>query len=131
MKTAYRINWLSATALLLALPTAYFILISVLKYMFGVDGPFDSMQPTLEQLGIKESLGLNINLLILFGPVIALIIAAAQVLKIQFQFTKDQFDFHIQVKHIRGRINVPVVLTTHGKTKCNNATGRCSRYQVE
>ena len=98
MKTAYRINWLSATALLLALPTAYFILISVLKYMFGVDGPFDSMQPTLEQLGIKESLGLNINLLILFGPVIALIIAAAQVLKIQFQFTKDQFDFHIQVK---------------------------------
>ena len=98
MKTAYRINWLSAAALLLALPTAYFILISVLKYIFGVDGPFDSMQPALEQLGIKESLGWNINLLILFGPVIALIIAATQVLKIQFHFTKEQFDFHVQIR---------------------------------
>ena len=98
MKTAYRINWLSAAALLLALPTAYFILISVLKYIFGVDGPFDSMQPTLEQLGIKESLGWNINLLILFGPVIALIIAATQVLKIHIQFSKEQFDFHVQIR---------------------------------
>jgi hypothetical protein len=98
MKTTYRINWLSVAALLLALPTAYFILISVLKYIFGVDGPFDSMQPALEQLGIKESLGWNINLLILFGPVIALIIAATQVLKIQIQFSKEQFDFQIQVK---------------------------------
>ena len=98
MKTAYRINWLSAAALLLALPTAYFILISVLKYVFGIDGPFDSMQPILEQWGIKESLGWNINLLILFGPVVALIIAVTQTLKIQFQFSKEQIDFHVQVK---------------------------------
>ena len=98
MKTAYRINWLSAAALLLALPTAYFILISVLKYIFGIDEPFDSIWPTLEQWGAKESLGWNINLLILFGPVIALIIAATQVLRIQFQFSKEQIDFHVQVK---------------------------------
>jgi hypothetical protein len=98
MKTAYRINWLSAAALLLALPTAYFVLIAVLKYIFNVDGPFDSLWPTLEQWGAKEPLGWNINLLILFGPVIALIIAATQVLKIRFQFNKEQFDFHIQIR---------------------------------
>ena len=100
MKTAYRINWLIAVGLLFALPTAYFIIISVLKYWLGIDEPFDSAQPTLESWGVKESFGWNINLLILFGPVIALIIATLQVLKIQFKLSKERFDFHVQViKH--------------------------------
>ena len=54
-------------ALLLALPTTY-VLISILKYGWEIDGPFDSSAPLLERMGIKESPGWNINLLILFGP---------------------------------------------------------------
>lgn len=98
MKTVYRINWLTVAGLLFALPTAYFILISVLKYWLGINEPFDSAQPTLENWGVRESFEWNINLLILFGPVIALIIAVTQILKIQVQFNKEQFDFHVQVK---------------------------------
>jgi hypothetical protein len=98
MKTAYRINWLTAIALLFAFPTAYFILIAILKEWLGINGPFDALQPTLEQWGIKESIGWNINLLILFGPVIALAIAVLQVLKVNIHFSKEQFDFHVQVK---------------------------------
>jgi hypothetical protein len=98
MKTAYRINWLTGAAMLLALPTAYFILIAILKEWLGINGPFDALQPTLEQWGIKESIGWNINLLILFGPVIALAIAILQVLKVNIHFSKEQFDFHVAVK---------------------------------
>jgi hypothetical protein len=98
MKTVYRFNWLTAAALLLALPTAYFILISVLKYTFGIEGPFDAMRPLLEQWGVKESLGFNINLLILSGPLIAIGICLLQFVKLNMHFTKEEFDFNIQVK---------------------------------
>ena len=97
MKTAIRINWLSAAALLLALPTGYFILINLLNEM-GIVGPYNASQPLLENLGIRQSLGWNINLLIAFGPVIALAISLFQVLKIKFHFSKDQIDFNAQVQ---------------------------------
>ena len=97
-KTLPQLNWLTTIALLLALPTAYFILIALLKYGLGIDGPFDSAQPFLEKLGIKESLGWNINLLILFGPVIALFISVFQVLSVEWHFTKDQFQFNVTIQ---------------------------------
>ncbi|MEP6700375.1 MAG: hypothetical protein ABJA85_03640 [Bacteroidota bacterium] len=43
--TASRQKWLSTLALLLVLPTVYFIAISILKYNFGIDGPYDTMLP--------------------------------------------------------------------------------------
>ena len=52
--TSFRYNWLTAFALLLILPAAYFICISVLKYGLDIDGPFDSSAPLLERMGIKE-----------------------------------------------------------------------------
>ena len=95
MKTTnHRRNLLTAFALLLALPTAYFITISLLKYEFNVDGPFDSATPFLERLGFKENIGWNINLLILFGPMIAFLLAMFQVFKANWQFSKEQFEFH-------------------------------------
>jgi hypothetical protein len=94
MKSTIKPNWLTAAGLLLALPTAYFISISVLKYGFGIDGPFDSSQPFMERLGIKEPPGWNINLLILFGPVAGFVLAIFQVLTIKWKFTKD--DFHLE-----------------------------------
>ncbi len=91
-------NLLTAFALLLALPTAYFITISVLKYVLNIDGPFDNATPFLERMGIKENLGWNINLLILFGPLIAFLISIFQVLKINWQFSKEQFEFHFTIR---------------------------------
>lgn len=99
METTYRRNaWLNVIPLFLTLPTAYFILISILKYTFNVPQPFDNASPFLERMGIKESIGWNINLLIVFGPLIAFLITIFQVLKINWQFSKVQFDFHIEIR---------------------------------
>ena len=97
MKTAIRFNWISAAALLLALPTGYFILINLLNEI-GIADPYNASQPLLENLGIRQSLGWNINLLISFGPIIALIISVFQVLKIKFHFSKEQIDFSARLQ---------------------------------
>lgn len=98
MKQYAKQNGITLLSLLLALPTAYFICISILKYEMRVDAPFDSIAPFLERMGIKETLGLNINLLILFGPFVAFLLAVFQVLKIDWQFTREQFLFHFTIK---------------------------------
>jgi hypothetical protein len=97
MKQSTRSYWLSSTGLLLALPTLYFLFIAILKYELNVPGPFDSVAPWLEQWGIKDSLGWNINLLILFGPVLALLLALLQVVKINWQFSKQDFRFQVTI----------------------------------
>ena len=91
-------KWSIAFRTLLAFPTAYFIFISLLKY--GLDLPFllDSTQPLLERLGIKESLGWNINLLILFGPLIALMLNLISVLKIEWYNEREKFSVKISVQ---------------------------------
>ncbi len=83
---------------LLALPTVYFIIISLLKYGMGVPSLYDSAQPLLEQLGIKESLGWNINLLILFGPLIALALNLFSVLKIEWYSDKEIFSLRFSIQ---------------------------------
>ena len=96
--TSFRYNRLTAFALLLILPTAYFICISVLKYVLDIDGPFDSSAFFLERMGIKESPGWNINLLILPGPVFALIISVLQLLDVDWQFAKKQIQFRVTIR---------------------------------
>ena len=98
MKQLTKQNGIAIISLLLALPTAYFIVISVLKYEFGVDGPFDSIAPLLGSWGIKESLGWNINLLILFGPLLAFFLTIFQLLGVRMQFTQNHFLFQITVR---------------------------------
>lgn len=99
MKTStFKNNWVTAAAWLLALPTAYFILISILKFSMGVEGPFDAMQPTLEKWGISDAFGWNVNLLILFGPLVAFLLCILQVLKIEWQFSKEEFIFQFNIQ---------------------------------
>lgn len=94
----HRYRLLNILALILVLPTFYFICISVLKYNLGIDAPFDAAAPVLERLGIKESIGWNINLLIIFGPLIALAISLMQILGIEWNFTREQFNFRLAVQ---------------------------------
>ena len=89
---------ITIVSLLLALPTAYFFAIAILKYELGVDGPFDAIAPLLERWGIKETLGWNINLLILFGPLLAFLFTIFQLLGIRLQFTQNHFLFQITVR---------------------------------
>lgn len=98
MKPIAKQNWITWTALLLALPTAYFITISVLKYEMGVDGPMDAIRPWLERMGIKETLGWNINLLILLGPIAACVLLFFQLVKIQWELSREDFRFHFTIR---------------------------------
>ena len=98
MKHLLKQNNIAIASFLLALPTAYFICISVLKYGLGIDAPFDAIAPLLERWGIKETLGWNINLLILFGPLVAFVLTIFQVLNIRFQFTQNHFLFQFILK---------------------------------
>ena len=91
-------KWAVSIGALLALPTAFFIFISVLKYALGLPFLFDSTQPLLERLGIKESLGFNINLLLLFGPLIALFLNLFSVLHIEWLNEKEIFSFNVSIE---------------------------------
>ena len=95
--TTFRNNWLTSLALLLVLPTAYFILIGVLSEM-GINGPLDSIKPLAEKWGIKEGPGLNITSVIVFGPMLAFLLTVFQFMKIEWQLTKKelfiQFGFY-------------------------------------
>ena len=98
MKQITKQNGITIISLLLALPTAYFFAIAILKYELGVDAPFDAIAPLLESWGIKETLGWNINLLILFGPLLAFLLTIFQLLGIRLQFTQNHFLFQITVR---------------------------------
>lgn len=90
----FKNNWLTAAGLLLALPTAYFIISSVLKFEMNVEGPYDMIAPIVE----GRKLGWNINLLIAFGPVLAILLTIFQVLRIEFRFTREDFRLNLSVR---------------------------------
>lgn len=91
-------KWAIAFGALLGFPAAYFIMISILKYAFNISYLFDASQPFLERLGIKEALGFNINLLILLGPLTALLINLFAVLTIGWQNDKDRFSIQFSIQ---------------------------------
>ena len=95
MKTiTFKSNWLTALALLLTLPTAYFILVGLLSE-FGINGPLEATQPIAEKWGIKDPPGgFNISSLILFGPMLAILLTIFQFLKIEWHLTKEEFLLH-------------------------------------
>ena len=95
--TIRRHTWLNVLSLLLALPTAWFFCINLLNEA-GISGPYNASQPVLESMGVQENLGWNINLLILFGPLIALLLSALQVLHIEWHSSKEQFQLGITIR---------------------------------
>ena len=92
--TIFKSKWLTATGLLLVLPTAYFILIGILSEL-GINGPLEATKPIAENWGIKEPPGgFNISSLILFGPMLSILLTIFQFLKIEWHLTKEEFFLH-------------------------------------
>ncbi len=83
--------------LLLTIPTFYFFLASLLKYEFNTPGLYDVIEPALQSMGLRESVGWNINLLILFGPVLALLLNVLSVIHIRFETTKEKIDCRVSI----------------------------------
>lgn len=97
MKPLIKSGWLTTAALLLALPTAWFFCINILNEI-GISGPYNASEPVFESWGSKESLGWNINLLILLGPVAGFLLAIFQVLTIKWDFRKEHIQFHMTIQ---------------------------------
>ena len=95
--TTFKNNGVTAAGLLLTLPAAIFILIGILSE-FGINGPIEAIQPTAEKWGIKEGLGWNINLLIVFGPLLAILFTVFQVLSMELKITKEEFLLNVAVQ---------------------------------
>lgn len=90
----FKNNGLTAAALLLTLPTAYFILIGVLSEL-GINGPLEATQPIAEKWGIKDPPGgFNISSVILFGPMLAILLTVFQFLKVEWHLAKEEFFLH-------------------------------------
>ncbi len=81
-------NIAAIIATLLVLPSLYFLSSALLYHGLGVYGPWSLIEPLFEQPGNKD-LGLNINLLIVFGPFASLVIALFQVIKLELKRTED------------------------------------------
>lgn len=90
-------NVSAVIGLVLAFPAAYFFFINILNEI-GMSGLYDASEPMLESLGIQEGLGLNLNLLILLGPVLALLFNVTSILRIEWRNTKTEFDVHVQIE---------------------------------
>ena len=83
--------------LLLSLPTTYFFLISILKFELDAPALYDTIEPALQSMGLRDGFGFNINLLILFGPVLALLLNVLSVLHIRFETTKEKIDCRVSI----------------------------------
>ncbi len=116
VRTNFRFSWLNGLSLALVLPAAWLILISLLKYGLGLNGPFDASQPLLEKLGIRESPGWNINLLILLGPLAAMLISIFQVMTIEWMISPEQVDFRVTIRKkwyslLIGTVSLGILIT--------------------
>ena len=95
---------------LLTLPSMYFILITLMKYEFHIPFLFDAASPLLESAGIREAIGWNINLLMLFGPVLAFLLNMLSVFELYYASGKDRISFHFSIK--RSWRNLVVMLAS-------------------
>jgi hypothetical protein len=97
MKTmTFKSNVLTIIAALLAFPTVYFIIANLLNET-GIPGPYNLIGSFVENAGGKEPLGWNINLLILCGPMVAILLTIFQFIKIEFHFSKEEFLLHFSI----------------------------------
>lgn len=103
-----KIAWIAGS--LLILPTVYFFFINLMNE-FGWYWAYNVSEPMLNSLGLNQSLGLNINLLVLFGPVLALMLNVLSVLHIRIEAMKDRIDCRLSINKSWKNLAV-VVLST-------------------
>ena len=85
--------------LLLSVPAAYFLSINVANEVGWAD-PYELSEPLLLTLGFREGMGFNINLLIAFGPLMALLMNLTSVVSIEWESSKTdmKLNFHLLKK---------------------------------
>lgn len=80
-------------ALVLALPTAILVILSVLKYVLGVPEPFDVLEPSLTPL-VTHPLGES---LVILAPYMALLLAGLPVTRLRLGRSEGHLHFGIEI----------------------------------
>ena len=109
--TIFKNNLVTAVAALLVFPTAYFIIANLLNEV-GIPGPYNLIASFVESYGGNEPAGWNINLLIILGPIVAILLTVFQFIKIEFHFTKEEFLLHFSIQ----KRWFPIIVTATGVT---------------
>ena len=91
-------RWSFLLGALLVFPIVFVITSALLKYGLGINQPFDAAQPLLEKWGIKERFGWNINAVILFGPILAILLNLFSLVKFNFKAADDYYEIFFFVK---------------------------------
>ncbi len=84
-------KWVIVLAAIFVFPAAVFLVGSVLKFEAGIPVFYDMAEPLMVRMGLNEKLGLNINLLIAFGPIVALALTLYSLVRIKTERQKDFF----------------------------------------
>lgn len=87
----------ASITLLLLLPACYFITSAILHYVFGISQGWQLIQPVFLHPENK-SLGININLLIVFGPIASCIISLFQIMHLEI--SKEDEMLHIKTSFV-------------------------------
>ena len=83
--------------LMLTIPATYFLFINILNEM-GQPGLYNSAAALFERLGVNKPMGWNINLLIIGGPLIALLLNVTSVLRFDWHLDKTTVDINLQIE---------------------------------
>lgn len=82
---------------LLVFPALYFMVAAFLNYEMGISTLWQPIDPIFEKPANKH-FGWNINLLILFGPVLAFLLNFFSIVKIKWQNEKDQMHLSFSIR---------------------------------
>ena len=94
---------------LLVFPALYFFTAAILNYEMGIATLWKPIDAIFENPANKR-LGWNINLLILFGPILAFLLNFFSIVKIKWQNEKDQV--HISFSISKHWVNILIAVVS-------------------
>lgn len=86
--------------ILLVLPSLYFVVSALLNYGLGFAALWKLIEPIFNKPENK-SLGFNINIVILFGPLVAILINLPQVVQLHFSRMEDEVYINLSISKYR------------------------------
>ena len=104
-------RWTFFAGALLAFPAAYFVSSAIMNYGLGIDWLWKPIEPIFEKPA-NQHFGWNINMLIILGPIVAVLINTLSLAFIRFGKADDYFKFEIFIR--RNWLNLAVIIIAGG-----------------
>ena len=94
-------KWPLLAGAFFVLPSTYFILSAWLHYVLGISLFWEVIAPLFD-FPSNKNFGFNINMLIVFGPVLSILLNVRKVLSLQIVSNDEQFDVNASVNKYSG-----------------------------